>query len=81
VAKEPLPESVRQDAILYTGCIGGAATMDALNALLTESGFADVRITNRFELKETPMFSAMDEAVANRVISATIEASKPEHSQ
>jgi SAM-dependent methyltransferase len=81
VAKEPLPESLRQDTILYTGCIGGAATMDALNALLTESGFTDIRITTRFELKNTPVFSVMDEEVANRIVSATIEASKPEHSK
>jgi SAM-dependent methyltransferase len=76
VAKAPLPKSAREDVALYTGCIGGAATREEIEALLSEIGFIDVEIQVRFELGDTPAGESMGGGIAENVVSATIEATK-----
>ena len=44
VATAELPEAVRSDLALYTGCMAGASEVGALAAMLAEAGFVDVRI-------------------------------------
>ncbi|MDA9981392.1 arsenite methyltransferase [Gammaproteobacteria bacterium] len=76
VARAPLPESIRDDVVLYAGCIGGAASLEEIKTLLSEIGFIDVEIQVRFELGGTPASEAMDRFIAENVVSATIEATK-----
>lgn len=44
VTSTELPESIKQDVKLYTGCITGATQIDTLNAILESTGFGDIRI-------------------------------------
>ncbi len=44
VATAPMPPEVRNDLALYTCCIAGAAFIDELEDMLTESGFQQIRI-------------------------------------
>ena len=45
VAFGPVPESIRRDLALYTGCVAGAATMEETKAMLADAGFVDIEIT------------------------------------
>ncbi len=45
VAFGPVPESIKRDLSLYTGCVAGAATVEETKAMLAEAGFVDVKIT------------------------------------
>jgi SAM-dependent methyltransferase len=45
VAFAEVPESVRQDMALYSGCIAGASPIKELEALLAKAGFVDVKVT------------------------------------
>jgi ubiquinone/menaquinone biosynthesis C-methylase UbiE len=76
VAKAPLPESAREDVALYTGCIGGAATLEEIETLLSEIGFIDIQIQVGYELGDTAASGAMGGWIAENVVSATIEAIK-----
>ncbi len=44
VATAPLPESFVKDVLAFTGCVAGAATVDAVQELLLAAGFEDVRV-------------------------------------
>lgn len=75
VATAELPESLRADAAALTGCLAGAAHVDAVRELVTAAGFTDVRVQVREE-----MGSAIAEwlpGAERYVASATIEAIKP----
>jgi len=77
VARAPLPESIRDDVVLYAGCIGGAASLEEIKTLLSEIGFIDVEIQVRFEVGGTPVSEAMDRFIADNIASSTIKATKP----
>lgn len=77
VAGAPLPEALRVDAGLYCGCVGGAATVDELEAALRAAGFTDIRITPKDESREFIRDWAPGRGVENHVLSASIEAIKP----
>ena len=44
VAIKPLPESVSQDSAAYCGCVGGAALVQDIEAVLKECGFETVSV-------------------------------------
>ena len=44
VAHAPLPQEVRRDLALYTGCIAGAATAAEIADWLRQAGFVDVQV-------------------------------------
>jgi len=77
VALAPLPEELRDDPALYTGCISGAAGVDELRAWLQAAGFIDVRIAPKDTSREFIAQWAPGRTVADYVASATIEARKP----
>lgn len=77
VATAELPASVRQDAHLYSCCIGGAALIDELEAYLGAAGFEDVRIRPKDESRAFIRDWAPDRGIEDYVVSATIEAVKP----
>jgi arsenite methyltransferase len=77
VASAELPEAIRQDLALYTGCMAGAASVSELEAMLQASGFAQVRIQPKDESRSLIRDWAPGTAVEDYVVSATIEAIKP----
>jgi SAM-dependent methyltransferase len=45
VATAPIPDALRNDAAAVCGCIGGAAPVDELRAMLAKAGFKSIDIT------------------------------------
>jgi arsenite methyltransferase len=44
VIKGDLPEKIRQDAVMYVGCVSGALEMDEYMSIIREQGFKNVTI-------------------------------------
>jgi ubiquinone/menaquinone biosynthesis C-methylase UbiE len=80
IATSALPPQVRQNDALYCACIGGAVSQAELPAMLTDAGFVQVRITPQ-EQTRTALRDLLPIAEASmEVVSAYIEAVKPEES-
>lgn len=77
VASTELPDEVRNDLELYSGCMAGASLVSELETILGEAGFADVRIAPKDESKDFIKDWAPGRGVEDYVVSATIEAVKP----
>ena len=52
VASEKMPEEMRKDMELYTGCVAGASLVEELKSILLEAGFVDIRIKALDESKK-----------------------------
>jgi len=76
VASIELPESLRCDPGLHSACVSGASTIDALQSVLAEAGFADIRIQPKDESREFIKDWAPGSGVEDYVVSAVIEATK-----
>lgn len=76
VARTELPLSVRQDLALYAGCIAGVSLVAELEAMLMACGFSHITVTPRDESRSFIQDWAPGTAVADDVVSATIEAIK-----
>ncbi len=72
-----LPEAVRADLALYTGCMAGAAGGAELEAMLDQAGFRAIRITSKDPSRAFIRHWAPGTPIADYVVSATIEAVKP----
>ncbi|HLO79115.1 MAG TPA: arsenite methyltransferase [Magnetospirillum sp.] len=77
VMLKPLTPELAAMQELYSGCVGGAATVDDLRRWLTEAGFADIRIEPKPESRELIREWAPGLGVEDYVASATIQACKP----
>ena len=77
VASTELPDSIRNDLALYSGCMAGAPQISELQAILEEVGFIDISISPKDESKEFIKDWAPDKGVEEYVLSASIEATKP----
>ena len=77
VAFADLPEEIRSDLALYTGCVAGAATVSALHTLLEQAGFIDIRITPVDPSRDTVDTWVPGRSVGDYVRSASIEGSRP----
>lgn len=77
VATTELPEEARKDLALYTGCMAGASSIDALEAMLRAAGFEDIRIEPKDQSREFIRHWAPGRNIEDYVVSATIEAVKP----
>jgi arsenite methyltransferase len=77
VATAPLPEALRGELALYTGCISGAATIAENKRMLKGSGFKNIRIQPKEESRQFIRDLTPGYGVENYVVSATIEAVKP----
>lgn len=78
VATIELPEEMRNDAKLIAGCMGNAALIENLETDIKAAGFTHVKITPKDESREFIRDWAPDRGVENYVVSAHIEAIKPE---
>jgi arsenite methyltransferase len=77
VALAPIPEKLRQDWELYTGCVAGASLVDDLKAMLSEAGFTKIRIALKGESREIIGGCFPGRQAEDFVASASIEAVKP----
>ncbi len=77
VATAELPEEMRNDKELFSGCMAGAMHIDQLKHVIAEAGFADVRIEPKDESREFIRDWAPERNVTDYVVSATIEGVKP----
>ncbi len=76
VASVELPDSIRNDPVMHSACVGGASTVSDLEQLLQASGFNQIRIQPKDESKEFIKDWAPGSGIENYVLSATIEAVK-----
>jgi arsenite methyltransferase len=77
VAFADLPEKVRRDMALYTGCMAGASLVSEVEAMLEENGLTEIRVTPIDESKSFIRDWAPGTDITEYVVSASIEAIKP----
>lgn len=77
VASTEIPQHIRDDLQLYSGCMAGASLVDELEWMLSDSGFTAISIAPKDESKEFIKDWAPGRGVEDYVVSATIEAVKP----
>jgi len=78
VATIELPEEMRNDAELIAGCMGNASLIETIQGYLADAGFTAIRITPKDESREFIRDWAPGRGVENYVVSAYIEAIKPQ---
>jgi SAM-dependent methyltransferase len=78
VATAPFPAEVQQDLALRAGCVAGASLIDNLEGMLTAAGFVGIRIQPKDESRTFIREWVPGTNIAEYLISATIEAFKPE---
>jgi SAM-dependent methyltransferase len=77
VATRALPERLANDVNALTGCVSGAASVDAIETLLRAAGFEDIRVEVKPESRAFISGWLPGSGVEDFVASATIEAVKP----
>jgi SAM-dependent methyltransferase len=77
VALQPIPESLRKDWELYTGCVAGASTIAEIETWLARAGFTQIRIEPKPGSREVIGEWFPGRGVEDYVASANIEAVKP----
>ncbi len=77
VAGARLPEEIKNDKTLYSGCIAGASEVSELQTVLKAVGFEQISINPKDESKTFIKDWAPGRSVEDYVLSATIEAVKP----
>jgi ubiquinone/menaquinone biosynthesis C-methylase UbiE len=76
VAIAEMPEDMRKDLALLSGCISGASTVASVEAMLSAAGFLHVITTVKANSREYIREWAPGRGIENYVASATIEAIK-----
>jgi hypothetical protein len=76
VATAELPDQLREQAELLTGCIAGAVYIERIRDLLNEVGFQEVKIELKAHSKELISQWFPGSGAENYVASADIEAVK-----
>jgi SAM-dependent methyltransferase len=77
VALAPIPEELREDWELYTGCVAGASPVEDLIAMLKDAGFEHIKVTHKGESREMVGSWFPGRKAEDYVASASIEAVKP----
>ena len=77
VATAELPDELKHDLKLYTGCIGGASSIKTLETILQDTGFLDIRIQPKDESRKFIRNWVQGSNIEDYIVSATIEAVKP----
>jgi SAM-dependent methyltransferase len=78
VATAELPEELKKDMTLYTGCMAGASSINVLESVLHGVGFEGIQIRPKDESNAFIRDWAPGHSIEDYVVSATIEAVKPE---
>jgi SAM-dependent methyltransferase len=77
VALQPLPDSIRADLELHSGCMAGASVISDLERALQQAGFVNINIQEKPGSRDFIRDWAPGRGIENYVTSATIEATKP----
>lgn len=77
VASTELPEEIKHDLALYSGCMAGASQISELLSILENCGFQQISISPKDESKDFIKDWAPGRGVEDYVLSASIEAVKP----
>jgi len=77
VTLQPLPDAMAKDVAAYTGCVAGAASVDALRTHLAAAGFIDIDIAVKPESRAVIASWWPGSGAEDYVASATIEARRP----
>ncbi|MCP4696206.1 MAG: arsenite methyltransferase [Gammaproteobacteria bacterium] len=77
VASAELPEHIKRDMALYSGCMAGASCISELEEILKAAGFINISITPKDESREFIKDWAPGRRMEDYVVSANIEATKP----
>ena len=78
VSTAPLPAELQADPALLCGCVAGAAAAASVEGWLRAAGFVDIGIAPRPESRELIATWAPGRGIENHIISAAIEARKPD---
>lgn len=77
VASCELPDEMKNDLELYSGCMAGASLIHELETFMADAGFNDIKITPKDETRDFIKDWAPGTNVTDYVVSAHIEAVKP----
>jgi len=77
VATAELPGDIKKDMAFHTGCIAGASSIEALDAMLRRAGFVNIQIKPKAESRTFIRDWMPGTKIEDYVVSATIEAEKP----
>lgn len=78
VATAEMPDPVKKDMAMYTGCVSGASFIPELESMLRQAGFEKIRIRPKDESKTFIRDWAPGSNIEDYIVSATIEAVKPQ---
>jgi ubiquinone/menaquinone biosynthesis C-methylase UbiE len=78
VATVEIPNEMRNDPQLVAGCMGNASLIEELQETIEAAGFSQIKIEPKDESREFISDWAPGRGVEDYVVSATIEALKPE---
>lgn len=78
VATADIPEEALRDPAMHSGCVSGAVSVDELERLLSDAGFAEIGIAPREESREFIREWFPGSRAEDYVCSALIEAVKPD---
>jgi arsenite methyltransferase len=76
VATTELPEHLRQDLTMISGCIAGAEYVETLKKIMLDAGFQDIKLTPKDNSREVIKSWVPDSNVEDYVASYIIEATK-----
>lgn len=76
VATAELPDNIKRDMSLVSGCIGGAEYIEDLEAIIRDAGFDDIRMTLKDNSKEIIRNWTPEKNIVDFVASYIIEAVK-----
>lgn len=77
VARAELPEDVKRDLALHSGCLAGATPHSELIAILQEAGFTDVAVRAKGNSDEVITSWDAKQGFENQVFAAEVTATKP----
>lgn len=76
-ATAEMPDALKKDMRLYTGCVSGASLILELESMLRQAGFENIRIKPKEESKIFIRDWVPGSKIEDFIVSATIEAVKP----
>jgi arsenite methyltransferase len=77
VALQTLPDEIRNDLSLISGCVGGTEKVEDIAKMLQDAGFKDIKIRPKDESRRFIQEWFPGRNLEDYVASATIEAKKP----
>ncbi len=77
VTTAELPKEVRESKELFSGCMAGATLIDELETMMRDAGFCEIAIAPKNESKDFIRDWAPGRGIEELIVSATIEAIKP----